>query len=391
VHARNYIGQAQIHRAEDRILSSSVLHVIGSLRVGGAERACVGMCNGLARFTGWKVHLLTLGPGLDLASAVDPEVELHLNVRARMRSFPIGVGRMASILANNRVDIVHAHLWHSKLFAIPSALLTGTRIVTTEHGRNPWKSRMQVNLERSMGRFIAARVVVSRRLLEERVERGDFRREKARVIYNPVDPIRSQSPFSRTAVREMLGIPEEAFLFVWVGRMVECKDLPRLLSSFRRLQTELPADMPNPCMVMVGDGPERLSAEAMPERIAARDNIVFTGFRSDVSDICRAGNCFILPSRTEGLSMAMLEAMLEGLPALATDVGGTSEALVDGVTGLLLDRDDRGNDHLKMLRMMKDPAETIRMGKAAREWVISNASLESTVKQLSELYSEVIS
>jgi glycosyltransferase involved in cell wall biosynthesis len=117
--------------------------------------------------------------------------------------------------------------------------------------------------------------------------------------------------------------------------------------------------------------------------------VTFTGARSDTPDLMRSFDLFVLPSVNEGISNTILEAMATGLPVVAGRVGGNPELVLDGVTGSLYDPADPGALERALLPYLTDPALRRAHGKAARERVVQNFSLEAMVQRYLALYDEL--
>ena len=115
-------------------------------------------------------------------------------------------------------------------------------------------------------------------------------------------------------------------------------------------------------------------------------HVVLAGQRSNVSALLGAFDVFALPSQTEGLSIALLEACATGLAVVATRVGGNPEIVVDGQTGLLIPPDDNGALSEALARMLADTALRRRLGNAAAQWVRANASSEALAQAYDRVY-----
>src|SRR5262245_5437576 len=141
---------------------------------------------------------------------------------------------------------------------------------------------------------------------------------------------------------------------------------------------------------MVGEGPQRAEAERAVREAGVGDLVWFAGERSDVSDVLRGLDCFVLPSLAEGISNTILEAMASGLPVVATRVGANADLMVEGLTGRLVPRADSGALAEAMLAYFADPAAGRRHGKAGRHHVEQQFSLERMVRRYERLYLDLL-
>ncbi|MFA1612241.1 glycosyltransferase family 4 protein [Halobellus rubicundus] len=193
-----------------------------------------------------------------------------------------------------------------------------------------------------------------------------------------------RTEFSETTL-EVLGngvdIPEgtaDGDKLVFVGRLKEQKGVHVLLHALEGHDEEL---------LVVGDGPERERLEALANRLNVNAEFVGEVDPDDVADYLREGKAFVLPSiRGEGLPNAVLEAMAIGLPVVVTDTGGVADAVIDSETGFVVDPDDVDALEQSISRLTNYPKMRIRMGDAAREWVIKNHSWQNIVGNLETVY-----
>jgi glycosyltransferase involved in cell wall biosynthesis len=231
--------------------------------------------------------------------------------------------------------------------------------------------RLKLALLRS---FRPALVAVTRELIGELGRFGLA--DGARVVPNGVDVRRYQPAPSdgKDALRRRLCIPAGP-CFLYVGRLAPEKRLPWFARAFAQALVRTGA---RASLVMVGDGPEEAVLQGLP--LLLRPPV------DRIEEYYAAADVFVLPSISEGLSNALLEAMASGLAVLASRVGGTREAVEEGVSGLLFAPEDEGELARKLdsILLSKDLAE--RLGRGAREAVVSRFSLERVAEEYIELY-----
>jgi len=203
----------------------------------------------------------------------------------------------------------------------------------------------------------------------------------------------------RRVAREELGIPEGAVVVGSVGRLAEVKGYDRLLRAFTAIAAGL-AQSDLPVLLLVGDGPERAVLEALAAQLAIADRVVFAGYRDDARALLCAMDLFVLPSRSEGLSVALLEAMAEGVPVLVTDVGESRCVIDDGRCGELLPDDEGAWGRVisyqlsvisDQLSVISDQSSVIgERVRRARERVTACFSLGATMDAYERVYGEVL-
>jgi glycosyltransferase involved in cell wall biosynthesis len=156
-----------------------------------------------------------------------------------------------------------------------------------------------------------------------------------------------------------------------VGRLAKHKGLDVLLAALAQVPPEL-----RWTLSIVGDGPERQALKAQAAQLGLSEHVTFKGWarREDLPQIYREADIFVLPSREEGMANVLMEAMCAGLPAVATRIAGSSEAVLDGETGLLVPTEDPSALARALETLIRDPGARERQGRAGRARVESTYS-----------------
>ena len=231
-------------------------------------------------------------------------------------------------------------------------------------------------MKRSLGarltyRHLADRYVTpSEFVRRELLAYGYYGPERIRAIPNGVE-VPADDPAARGRIRAELGLGDAPVL-ITTSRLHPQKGHRHLLDALAGLRKALPALR----LLIVGDGVERPNLEAQARQLGIADAAVFTGFRSDVADLLRAADLFVLPSLREGMPNTALEAMAVGLPVVASAVGGVPEVVVGGETGLLVPAGDAGSLRDAIARLVTERDLAGRMGRAGRERVREQFSVE---------------
>ena len=206
-------------------------------------------------------------------------------------------------------------------------------------------------------------------------------RSKVRVVRNGV-PLATFDTAPDAALRRSLGGHGRAPIVLTVARLNTDKGHVHLL--------EAAALVPDARFVFVGEGPERETLEALARRLGIADRVAFLGNRDDVPQLLASCDLFVLPSLYEGLPISILEAMAAGKPVVATAIGGTSEEVVEGVTGFLVPPADAGALAAGIRRVLCDEALALRLGAAGRVRAAAEFSSASMVRGVVSVYDEVI-
>jgi glycosyltransferase involved in cell wall biosynthesis len=266
------------------------------------------------------------------------------------------------ILRKERVCALHVHHHGAMILCgIPARLAGITRIVMTEHGLQALLERADARrLTVRYCRFASAITVVEPRQFEYFSKELGFSAEKLHCIANGVRmPIRSPALVEQK--RREFGIGTEDFAFFYVGRLNPVKDLGTLLDAFAALVR----DGSRARLYLVGDGSERAMLEEKRGALGLENRVTFLGARSDVSEVLMAADAFVMSSKSEGLPMALLEAMAVGAPCVATEVGGIPDLLEDG-RGLLVPAQDAP--------ALAEAMATIERSPELRQSLVANAT-----------------
>lgn len=290
--------------------------------------------------------------------------------------------RLARIMRERGIDLVHCHHYSPYVYGLLAARLTNVELVFTEHGRltdgKPSRKRALVNPVLSLfgGRIYA----VSNDLKQHMVKEG-FPARRIHVIYNGIEPGERADGIQRAEARRELGVADDAFVVGTVGRLDPVKNLTAMLDAHALLLARHPAAT----AVIIGDGLERSRLEAKAADLGITHAVQFVGYRRDVRALMPAFDLYLNCSSFEGVSLTVLEAMAAGLPVIATPVGGNPEVVVDQETGLLV-RGGAGPLADAMSRLLSDPARRREMGDAGRRRVQHHFSLNQMVDSYAAAY-----
>jgi glycosyltransferase involved in cell wall biosynthesis len=188
-------------------------------------------------------------------------------------------------------------------------------------------------------------------------------------------------------VRETSGIPRGSLVLGFVGRLTHDKGLPELITAFEVLLFAYPEAR----LLLVGwfDEAEDSLDVQMRERILLHPRMICTGFVSDTAPYYRAMDILILPTLREGFPNAVLEASASGVPVITTLSTGARDAVVPGVTGLLVPPGNADAIVEAAARLMGDAGSRRRMGRAGREWVLQHFDREGVLRENVEFYRDL--
>jgi glycosyltransferase involved in cell wall biosynthesis len=225
-------------------------------------------------------------------------------------------------------------------------------------------------------------VAVSAEITAELAAHG-FPADRIVRIPNGVDPVRFAPAPDAGAARQRIGLGPETALFL--GRLDVEKGLDVALTAW----TQVSARRPSARLVVAGDGPARAALEEQARELGLGGSVRFLGARRDPERLLQASPIFLLPSRSEGMSNALLEAMATGLACVATRTGGNADVVEHEITGLLTSPGDAAAMAEALSLLLEDGSLRNRLGGAARAVVLERYAMDRIVQQYADLYFEL--
>jgi sugar transferase (PEP-CTERM/EpsH1 system associated) len=369
-----------------------VAHVIYRLSVGGLENGLVNLINHMpaARY---RHAIICLAGYDDFRKRIQSSDALVFDLKKSEGHDLRAYMRLWSLLRRLKPAILHTRT-QGTLDSQIYGLLAGVRFrVHGEHG--------QIRIDTAGVRFRGAVVrqatrplvhrytAVSAELEQWLINTGVPRRKIIRTP-NGVDTARFYP--RGTGPRPSLGgspLPSNALVIGTVGRMQPVKDQLTLAQAFLRTLNFMPEARSRLRLMLVGDGPLRQKVLEVLREGHAADLVWAPGERSDIPDILRAFDLFVLPSLGEGMSNTILEAMATGLPVLATCVGGNPD-LVTPETGTLTPAGDVDHMAEAIVAYMRTPGRLAAEGRNARALVLERYSMHAMVERYLAIYDELL-
>jgi glycosyltransferase involved in cell wall biosynthesis len=364
----------------------TILHVIETIGPGGAETVFIQLAT---RDSEGEFRNITALPGLGwvgdtLTAAGHPPLNLSIS-RARP-AVDIGLYRdLVRLIREHDVDLLHSHAFGISVYACLAGLRTGIPVVCTLHGEldlglsRRWRRTKVAILRRGAAKI----VLVSNHMRERLLDESRIPPDLTAVVYNGVDCDRHSAGPDRT-FRAELGIGDDCFLFGAVGNVRILKAYDNLL---RATAIAVKAN-PKLRVAIVGEASGPLFEGLLPLRaeLGLQDIVHFAGFRTDIAPPLRSFDAFVLSSKSEGFSIATVQAMASGLAVVATRSGGPEEIITDGVDGLLVPRADPAALAAGMLCLAGDSELRIRLGRAARASAREKFSLARMLESYEQIY-----
>ena len=349
-----------------------ILHVVRTFDLSGRSRMIADLCAGLSPTCASTVVCLSDKPGLK----PDGVEVIGLDLPPHGFSFR-GMLKLARLLRSSRADVIHSHGRGAAAYAAGARLLHRSAcMVHTVHradgdllsGRNLIRGKMT----KAMDHVVAVSCAAADAFAAANSVDG----AGISVIHNGIDTAR----FAMTTETQRTGNR-----LCSIANLSSDKDPATLLQAFRLVRKE----RPDASLLLVGDGPRRDEITRMIDAMGLADAVEMPGFRNDVPEILSRADVFVHASHTEGLGIAVLEAMAAGVPVVATGVGGLMEIIEDGVTGLLVEPRNPEALTEALLHLLSNADLRCHLADAARERASANFSLESMCAKYRALYSKV--
>lgn len=368
-----------------------VLHVIDSLRLGGAEALLDAIVRELNR-SGRSWNAVCAPRSDDADAGLVESVRDHADAFAWLPGGPLYDPRLALAIVGEiraaRADLVHSHLSTANIASRAAALPLRRPHMTTIHtvaGPAAEDTRLRAAVD-GWSSWISRRLVAPSEEVVAAYARG-YRLpiSRFRVIANAPAAQPAPSGFDRAGFRRTLAGPGVDALVVTVARLQPEKGIGDLVAAATRLRDRVRGLR----IVVAGSGPEEGALRAEVERADLADTVRLLGNRTDVGKLLAAADAFCLPSHHEGLPISLLEAMQAGLACIATRVGGVPGLISDGGDGLLVEPGDPDDLAAALERVLLDAELARSLGARARGLVERRYSIAAASSAYADLYDEL--
>jgi glycosyltransferase involved in cell wall biosynthesis len=311
-------------------------HISSQLAAGGLEQLIVRWSNARNVTIPGSTSVYCLDKKGEMAEQLDPyRIRCADAQRARFPWDREAVKKLAEFCVEDRIEVIHSHNMAAWQYGALLSRATGIPHVYTQHGANIHNLGL-VNRLRSkiLLRWTDAVVAVSDQTADSIVKNQGIARKRIQVIHNGVEMPRIADKNELYQLRTRIGLPENSVVLGSVGRLAKVKGWDRFLPVFAELLHQ--GGMKNLYLLLVGDGSERENIEKLSSELNIHNKIRLSGYQTDPIPYLRLMDYFLLPSYSEGLSVALLEAMACGIPAIVTDVGHSRQIVEDSGAGLVL-------------------------------------------------------
>ena len=356
-------------------MRSACLHLAKIAGISGAETHLLSLLPRL-RERGWDVRLLQLHENergaFEFADALRSNGVPVDMIRLRADVDPVAFGRVVAYLARTRPLMLHTHLVHADVYGQVAGTVARVPFrVSTKHGFNEFRENPGFAIaDRAVAGLAHTHIAISRGLARYLADVEGFdETEFAIVHYGIVPGDEPKTP------------PNEPRLLC-IGRLIPIKGHIVLLRAFAEARREVPALT----LDIAGRGPLEPALRALVKELDLDDAVRFLGFVSPISKAIDEAAAVVVPSLGEGFGMVALEAMERARPVIAADVGGLSELVVDGETGLLVPTAEAEPLCRALVAIAASPELRLRMGEAGRVRALEHFAEERNVERTELLY-----
>jgi len=361
-----------------------ILYVVTSAGFGGASMNVLLLMKYMVS-KGHTVGLVSANEKRLISEAENLGVKVFVNPYFVRRLHPLNDLRafipVYRAIKEFKPDLIHAHSTKAGIIVrFWAGLLNFKPVIFTAHGwaftegRKYWKRWILAQMEKLAGFATTKIICVSEHDRELALKFKVASPDKLVVIYNGVDPERFLKPHERKSGSKTV--------VTYVGRLAPPKDLITLLKAVKLLSGVE--------VLIVGDGELRDKVEKYVFENGLSEKVLLLGEREDVPEILSNSDIFVLPSRWEGLPFTIIEAMMAGLPVVASKVGGVPELVDDGITGFLVPPGDHLSLAQAIRKLVDDKNLREKMGKLGREKALKLFTVERMLEETARVYEEVL-
>lgn len=389
-------GEISLIRAWALNMKCKILYVIDNIEFGGGERVFSQVIRGLNKER-FGVFVAS-NPGGTFEKKLT-EVGIKIDPLDMTSRYNLGtISQLKKIIKTKDVQIVHSQGGRADFFARIAARIANVPIIISSvamlvegYDVSILRKGLYVLIDRWTERWVNKFIVLSEALRRALIERHKIPPEKIVRIYNGIElkeynPDLKEVRSKKLEVRRELGLKNDVPVIGAIGRLVWQKGFEYLIQAIPKVIEVFPETR----FLIVGEGPLKDKLKVKSEKLKVKDNIIFTGFRSDIKEILASIDLLVMPSLLEGLPMVLLEGMAMAKPIVATRIDGVTEVLENGKMGLLVPAKNPHALAEAILKVLNNKTKADLLGQNARKMVEEKFSVEKMVEQIEWVYEKLL-
>jgi len=358
-----------------------ILHIIDTLSLGGAQTVIKGIAE--SKSANIEHHVFALR-ATGIMTAIDSP---HITIYPYSSKYSLApLNKLRKYIKENKIDIIHCHLFRSTVFGYLLKRLYFPRIklIVHEHGRIFSKNYIYPKLLQLFNPSIDAFIAVSQTTIRHLQTKSKIPSEKIHLLYNFVDLDKfsvDKLNSTKQSSRHKYNVPNDAFVFGFAGRFIERKGWREFIQAAKIINQEYP----NIHFIIVGDGVDK---EELQSLITNIPKVHYLGYYSDMPSYYRMLDCFVIPSHWEPMGITEIEALAMGVPVIASNVEALNEIIQDNKNGLLFEAKNAEDLAQSMLKLCQD----INLQNSLKINGLKdskNYSLKSYISKLNLIYAKI--
>ncbi len=373
-----------------RLQKIKVVQLAEDLKVGGLERTLAYIVNNLDPSI-FSVEVWCIARGGAIADELQKNGHLLRILNLNNYFNPWKVIQLAGLLRREKVSILHSHAYFANTMGRMAAILARVPVrfvhIQSSHWSSDERSSRNYLVDRLLSHFTSRVIACSDSAAKFQLEALKINPRKVITIYNCTDVERYANQGATGTQRKELGIGEDDLVIGSVGRLEKLKGHRLLLEVTR----DLIESFPSLKLVIIGDGEEREVLEKKRSDLGLVNHVILTGIRNDVEKLLPALDVYVQPTiGREGLPLTVVEAMAAKLPVVASDIGGTREAVIHNQTGILVAPGDKDGLTRALSRILRDREMRCQMSQKGWKLCKQKFGVTHMIEALTTLYLEEV-
>lgn len=367
-----------------------VMHIIDSLGIGGAEKVVATIVE-LLDINKFEVSVCYFYDGSIANELRKKNIQLH-QIKFSLMTMPVFLFKLVKLMHQQKIDIVHTHLFPSDILGRIAARLAGVKAVfCTLHTSYLYKSkrdpinRLKLLLDTITGNWMCDQfIAVSNLIKSYHIELQKISGQKMYVLGNPlhIEDYTMKPSFNPKRKKKELGLSSDSLVIINVANLTEVKGQRFLIDAMAKIIQQCATAE----LIIAGEGPRRQDLNLISQNLGIQDHIHLVGRRNDVAELLAMSDIFVLSSLNEGVSIALLEAMAMAKSIVATNVGSNSEVIQDQKHGLLVPSMNSEALANAIIDLLQNRVRAEKLGMAARQEVIARFDAKLISIKTEELY-----